>query len=144
MNNPLVISLISASGSIFVAALSYWFTKQRERDAEWRKQKLEHYRSLMVAISGVVKEHATVESYRVYADASNVIGLVASQDVVQRLQDFRHITRSSNPNVSMEEHDRALTALVLSIRRDLGVSPKDDPSTFKYILWAMPSEPNTT
>lgn len=139
MDNQLIISLITVSGSILAAALSYSFTKKRERDAEWRKQKLEHYRSLMVAMSGVVKEHQTKDSLREYAEISNVIGLVASQDVVQRLQEYRHATRSSNPNLSNEEHDRALTALVFAIRRDLGIRPKDNPATFKYILWAMPS-----
>ena len=43
MTATVIAALIAALGGVAVAGATYWFTKQRERDAEWRKEKLEHY-----------------------------------------------------------------------------------------------------
>lgn len=39
-----MIAIITASGAIVLAGAGYWFTKQRERDAELRKERLAHYK----------------------------------------------------------------------------------------------------
>jgi hypothetical protein len=44
MNASVLTAIISGATAIVVAALSYSLTKRREREAEWRKVKLEHYR----------------------------------------------------------------------------------------------------
>jgi hypothetical protein len=43
MDATIFVSVISATAAVAVAALSYAF-KRREREAEWRKLKLEHYK----------------------------------------------------------------------------------------------------
>lgn len=136
MNTAVFVAVISATASIFVAAMSFLFTKHREREADWRRDKLQHYRELMIAVSGIVKEHSSPANQRRFADACNVVGLVASQEVVKSLQDFQEIIKASRPCPTVEEHDKALTSLVLSLRRDLRLSPKDDIRTFRYRLWA--------
>jgi hypothetical protein len=131
----IIVAAISAAASIIAAAVSYFMTKSKEREADWRKQKLEHYRELLEAISGIVEGDATPESQRRYAKATNVIGLVASQDVIIAMERTRRASKR-HAGWTVEEHDAALSALVLAIRRDLDVRPKDDPSTFRYKLWA--------
>jgi hypothetical protein len=44
MEGSVVIAIISAGAALAVAAVSYTLNKQRERESEWRKVKLEHYR----------------------------------------------------------------------------------------------------
>ena len=140
METPVFVAVISGAASLVVAALTYLLTKTREREADWRKQKLEHYRELLEAISGIVDGDGTPDAQRRYAKATNVIGLVASQDVILSVDRLRESSRRHN-NWTIEEHDAALSAMLLAIRRDLGIRPKDNPETFRYKLWASGSNP---
>lgn len=123
-----VIALISASVSVVVATLGYVFSKAKEREADWRKKKLEMYHALFDSISGIVRGDSTPESQKVFANSCNTIGLVASASVIEALQDFQ--TASS----SGKNHDEALTNLLYSIRRDLGLPIKSRNLVYK--LWA--------
>lgn len=135
MDIPILVSAISAAASIAVAAITFFLTKRKEREAEWRKQKLEHYRNFLEALSGTVGTDATPGGQLSWAKACNTIGLVASQSVLKALWQFQDAIARSNPNPSLEAHDRCLNQLMLAIRADLGVSPEDDPSTFDFRLW---------
>jgi len=136
MEAAIVTTLIALLGSIFVAVLTYWFTKQREREAEWRKEKLAHYKAFIESLSGIVEGDSSPEGHKSFAKATNNLLLFAPQSVIKSLNEFRHEIRISNMNRTQEEHHRLLAALLLAIRRDIGVSPEDDPSTFNPILWA--------
>jgi putative exporter of polyketide antibiotics len=50
MEASLLAALISASSAIIVAGVSYYLTKRREREVEWRKLKLEHYQKYIAAL----------------------------------------------------------------------------------------------
>jgi biopolymer transport protein ExbB/TolQ len=144
MTVTILAALIASFGSIAVAGATYWFTKQRERDAEWRKEKLEHYKSFVIALSGTISGESTSEGQRAFARACNNLNLVAPQPVIEALREFREETKISNPNKSMERHDKLLAKLFYEIRRDLKISPSDQPQTFRVGLWASgvkPSEP---
>ncbi|MDR7150464.1 hypothetical protein J2W49_002422 [Hydrogenophaga palleronii] len=117
------------------AALTFFLTKTKEREAELRKQKLEHYKEFLDALSGIVGTDSTAENQRRWARASNTMGLVASQQVLQAQMRLQDAIAISNPNRSTDEHDRCLNQLLLAIRRDLGVTPADDPRTFAFRLW---------
>jgi hypothetical protein len=135
MDTPILVAVISASASIAVAAVTFFLTKRKEREAEWRKQKLDHYREFLDALSGTVGTDSTPEAQRRWARAANTIGLVASQRVLEALWKFQDSIARSNPNPSIEDHDRKLNQLMLAIRTDLGVTPADDPSHFSFRLW---------
>lgn len=136
MDTALLSALIALLGSLLVATATYWFTKQREREAEWRKEKLSHYKILIESLSGIVEGDASPEGHRAFAKATNNLLLFAPQFVITALNEFRDEISLSNQNRSMEKHDRLLAVLLLAIRRDVGVSPTDNPSTFEAILWA--------
>ena len=129
-------SLVALLSSILVAVFTYWFTKRREREAEWRKEKLAHYKSFVESMSGVVEGDACEEGHKAYAKATNNLMLLAPQSVILALNEFRNEMSVSNPNRTKEEHDRLLATLLLAIRRDIGVIPKDEPHDFQPILWA--------
>jgi hypothetical protein len=134
MAGDIVVATISASASVGVAAVSYFFTKYRERENDWRKQKLQHYSELITATSGIVEGDVTAEAQRHFATTCNTIGLVASQKVIQRLNEFREALWI--PPDPPDAHERKFRELILEIRRDLKISPEDDVSTFTYHLWA--------
>ena len=135
MDTPILVAVISAAASLAVAAITFFLTKRKEREAEWRKQKLEHYREFLDSLSGVVGTDSTPDAQRRWARAANTIGLVASQKVLAALWKFQNSIAKSNPNPSIEDHDRKLNQLMLAIRADLCISPADEPEKFSFRLW---------
>ena len=142
METAIATALIAFLGSLMVAVLTYWFTKQREREAEWRKEKLAHYKAFIESFSGIIEGDSSPEGHKSFAKATNNLLLFAPQSVIAALNEFRHGIRVSNMNRTQQEHDRLLAALLLAIRRDVGVWPADEPSTFKPILWASGADKN--
>ena len=136
MSSSVFAALITLAGSIIVAAIGYWTSKWRDREAEWRKEKLGYYKAFIESLSGIVEGDATTEGRRLYARATNNLLLLAPQTVVEALNTFRQENRLSNPQRSIEQHDRLLAALLLAIRRDIGIVPADREATFKPMLWA--------
>ncbi len=133
-----LVAIITVIGSIIGAAVTFYLTKRKEYEAEERKQRVEHYREFLESLSGVVASSNTVEreDQRRWQNACNTIGLVASQNVLDALWNFQDAIARSNPNKSPELHDKRLNELVLAIRADLGVSPKDNRDLFRFRLWA--------
>lgn len=137
MASEVITALIATSGAIALAGTTYWFTKKREREAELRKEKLEHYKEFVASLSGIVSGEATSEGQRAFARACNKLNLVAPLAVVKALQQFQQEIKVSNPNKSSELHDRLLSKLFLEMRKDLQVTPKDEDSSFIFGLWAL-------
>lgn len=136
MSATAITAVIGLVGSLAVAAATYWLTKRREREAEWRKEKLGYYKAFVESLSGIVEGDASPDGQRLFAKTTNSLLLFAPQPVITALNAFRHEIRASNQNRTQEEHDRLLAQLLLAIRRDVGVSPADQPAAFKPVLWS--------
>jgi hypothetical protein len=136
-------SVIAAAGAVVLAGASYWFTKKREREAELRKEKLEHYKDFVSSLSGIISGESTAEGQRAFSRACNRLNLVAPQGVLEALQAFQQEIKVSNKGRSNSRHDQLMSELFFQIRKDLGVSPVDDPSTFRVGLWAAGVPPST-
>lgn len=108
---------------------------RKEKEADWRKVKFEHYREFMAALSGIVGADATPEGHLRYAQACNTVQLVASDQVVDALHNFRKETAVSNSNRSQEKHDELLSVLIRNIRTDLGISHGSNPADLSIRLW---------
>src|SRR5438876_149720 len=100
MTTTIFAALIASFGGIAVVGATYWFTKQREREAEWRKEKLEYYKAFVVALGGTIAGEATPEGHRAFARACNNLNLVAPQAVIEALREFQQEIKISNPNKS--------------------------------------------
>ena len=138
-------ALIAASGALALAGATYWFTKKREREAELRKEKLEHYKEFVASVSGIITHESTPDGQRAFSRACNKLNLIAPQSVIEALQNFQHEIRGTNTNPSRERHDKLLSLLFLEIRKDLQVTPKDDETSFQVGIWAAgvpPDSPN--
>ncbi|MDR3413813.1 MAG: hypothetical protein P4L87_23110 [Formivibrio sp.] len=144
METTVLVALVGFLGSVFAAVFAYYSTKRRERDAEWRKEKLAYYKAFVESLSGIVEGDDSSEGHKAFARATNNLLLFAPQPVIEALNAFRHEIRVSNPSRSQERHDILLASLLFSIRHDVGVSPTDDIATFKPILWASGAGKNAT
>lgn len=141
MSAEITTSIVTAAAAVLVAVLGYVFTKRAEREAAWRNEKLEHYKELIAAISGIMKDESTPESQQRFARACNALLLVAPERVIQALMRFQDESRQSNPNPSLEKHDQLLSELLLEMRRDLRLDSTDDPRNFRVRLWASGVRP---
>lgn len=142
MTATIVASLITVFGGIAAAVASYWFAKQQERDAEWRKEKIAYYKAFVESMSGIVEGDDTTEGHKLYAKTTNNLLLFAPQSVIGAINAFRSETAVSNLQRSQDIHDKLLAALLLAIRQDIGVHPADDPAMFKPMLWASGAAKN--
>ena len=118
------------------AAASYVFTKRAEREADWRKEKLERYKAFVASLSDAIEGETSREGQERFARACNDVILFAPQPVLEALRRFRQEILVSNPNKSIERHDKLLAELFLEIRKDLRLRPRDNPRTFRVQLWA--------
>lgn len=135
----IVVALLTVIGGIATAALSYFFTKQRELAAQWRENKINHYKVLLTAVSDLAGDNPGPDVHYRFALAVNTIAIVAPQPVVEAILAFHDEIKASNSqNRTQERHDELLGRLVLAIRADLGIRPKDDPTTFRYHLVGGP------
>jgi hypothetical protein len=144
MEAEIITAVVATSGAVILAGASYWFTKKQEREAELRREKLEHYKDFVASLSGIISGEATADGQRLFSRASNKLNLVAPQAVLTALQAFQQEIKISNASRSKVAHDKLMSALFYEIRKDLGVTPDDDQETFRVGLWAAgvpPKEP---
>jgi len=89
MDSSILVAIITVSGSIIVAAVTFYLTKKHQLDVEWQHEKLNHYKVLLSALSdlavdGIDKDDANKR----FALAANTIALVAPQYVISALMNF--------------------------------------------------------
>jgi hypothetical protein len=135
MDSTILVAIITVSGSILVAAITFYLTKSHQLKVEWQHEKLNHYKVLLsslsdLAVDGTDKEEANKR----FALAANTISLVAPQYVITALMNFHDEVKFSNKNRTPERHDQLLRELLLAIRKDIGLSSKDEISSFNFHL----------
>jgi LPXTG-motif cell wall-anchored protein len=130
----IVTASISAAGALLVAVAGYYFTKKREREADWRKEKLSYYKAFVSSLSKALEGVSSSEGLMQCATASNDLLLFAPQPVIVALRALQEEIRPSNMNRSKQKHDELLSRLFYEMRADIGVNPQDDPATFAVEL----------
>ena len=128
--------VITVVGGIVAAGAAYMFTKWREREAEWRKDKREYYKAFVASLSETLQNETTSGGPVAFRRATNDLNLIAPQRVVESLIAYRHEISISNPHRDADRENRLLSRLLFEMRRDLAMSPKDDEATFRVVLWA--------
>jgi hypothetical protein len=142
MNDVVIVAIITVSGSLIVTAVTFYLTKRHELSVQWRKEKLNHYKVLLssisdLAVDGTDKDDANMR----FALAVNTISLVAPQYVISALMAFHDEIKFSNPNKSLDRHDKLLRKLVLAVRKDIGLTKGDDATTFNFhLIGSSPKE----
>jgi len=136
MAAEIVTTLIAATGAILLVIPTYWFTKQREREAELRKEKLEHYKDFVASLSGIISGESTPDDQRTYSRACNKLNLIAPQAVIRALQVFQQEIKITNENTSIEQQYKLMSRLFYEMRKDLQISPKDVDTDFVFGMLA--------
>jgi hypothetical protein len=140
MNDAIVVAIISASGGLLVASVTYYLTKRHELSMQWRKEKLNHYKVLFssfsdLAVDGTDKTEANLR----LSLAVNTIALVAPQYVVNALMAFHDEVKFSNENRLPERHDQLFKELLLAVRKDIGLSKGDDDNFNFHLIGSAPT-----
>jgi hypothetical protein len=138
MDTSVIVAVISTAAGVTVASLSYYFSKKKEREADWRKYKFEQYKEFMVSMSGNLTNSSTPDGIRSFYKACNALSLIGSRGVLLALPAF--INSAGKPNVSRDAHDALLSKLIWEIRQDVGIPGTPDASEFSVQLWS--SGPN--
>ena len=135
METAILVAIITVAGSIIVASITFNLTKKHELKLEWLREKREHYKNLLqalsdLAIDGIDKEEANKR----FSSYANTIALVAPQFVITALMNFHNEIKFSNPNKTTENHDKLLKELLIAIRKDLELSKDDEIDSFVFHL----------
>ncbi len=144
MDNAIVVAIITASGGITVAALTFYLTKRHELTVQWRNDKLNHYKVLFSALSDLAVDGTDKDdANKRFALAANTIALAAPQYVINALMAFHNEVKFSNPDKSPERHDKLLKELLLAVRRDIGLAKGDNGADFNFhLIGSAPKVPS--
>lgn len=131
------VSSVAAIGAVII---TYVLTKKREHEADWRKMKFSQYQEFVLALSGVVRERATPDTQRRYADAVNSMSLVATVKVLNAMNEFQNEISYMNEDRSDKKHDKFLNILLLTMREDINPNRSESEKSFSFRLLGLPSE----
>ncbi|MEK7775081.1 MAG: hypothetical protein AAB305_04265 [Candidatus Zixiibacteriota bacterium] len=146
--DQLTIAIGTVLGTIVVAVISayvtYYFTRKMQLEAEWRKDKLVYYQRFIDSISATTSGlEGMDESLRKFSHTFNSVSLIAPQcvaDIAYSVYgDIRVIVKMAVSDETklreyLPEMNDRLQKLVLAMRKDLQIMPRDNPNTFQYSL----------
>src|SRR5208283_5439509 len=105
MDSAFLVAAISgatvASSAIVTAGLTCFFTTRREREADWRKMKLDQYKECVAAISGNVEGLDTPEGHIRYIFAVKSFTPAASPAVLRALYAYINYSKFGNTNKTL-------------------------------------------
>src|SRR5437762_9600097 len=131
----MTVALITVSGTILVAAITFFLTKSKERGVQLQQRKQSQYQELLSAISDLADDSVSLEqARRKFAAAVNTIFLVASQPVIDALMAYHR--ELSSESIVRQKRVELLKRLILEIRKSLELPFEDDPKTFDFELVA--------
>ncbi len=136
MDAPVIAALVAAVATPTAGAFTYALTKRREREAEWRKFKLDYYREYVAAMSGVTEATATPAARQRFAEAANNLALVAPSRVLRAA--YALVEDVNIPKRTQQSYDAALAAFFRAIRADSHSSMPDDTG-LAFRLFSAPA-----
>jgi cytochrome bd-type quinol oxidase subunit 1 len=71
MTAEIITASISAGSAMIVAVIGYYLTKKREREAEWRSEKLGYYKAFVSSLSSILDGESSPEGQIAFAKSCN-------------------------------------------------------------------------
>jgi hypothetical protein len=134
----IISSLVSGGVSLGVVALSDVFGRKRDREAEWRKVKLEQYREFTAALSSIVHRGSDESSQRRYADAINNMILIAPSQVLESLYAFQDEISFKNTRRDPARYETLFSELARQMRLDCHPTRPRDSEDFLFRTMDVP------
>ena len=123
MDGTVFTALVSGVVALGVVALTNFYSRKRDHEADWRKKKLEHCIEFIAAFSRAAREGSDLTAQLRYLDAENSLALVASTDVLNALNDFHDASISGKT----DDFEALHGSLMRAMRKDCHPKdPKDD------------------
>lgn len=132
MSTAVVVAILAPAASLVAAAVMFYLTKSKEREATWRDLRIVEYKELVSAMSAVAVSDPGVAARQRLAAAANNVSLFASPTVLRHLQTLLEAVAAGRN----ADHDETLTSLMHAIRSDLGVPGASSQLDIKFKLWA--------
>jgi len=136
----LVSGAVALSTVIVTQALTYFFSRKRDHEADWRKMKLEHYKEYVAALSGTVHHGYDAVVQKRYSDAVNCLNLVAPLKVLIALYAFLEETSVKNQNRTDFKYDSLLSSLMRNMREDCHPKSQKDSAEFIFRTINVPPD----
>ena len=136
----LISAVIAGAVSETVTVVGYVLTKLKERETDWRKIKLDLYRAYVLALSGVVRWDRTAEDQAKYADALNILMLVASADVLRAGYAFMDAPSDPIDNDDATSKAKRLDELLKALRQDIYPGANRGGGIIQFRLMSPPSQ----
>jgi hypothetical protein len=118
--SAIISAVIAITVAVLTAGMTYVLTRKREHEADWRKIKLDLYRTYVVALSGVLRHNRTSENQAKYADAVNSLTLVASPAILKALYSFQDGVSDSKNAGTDRDLQKLVDGLLIALREDIG------------------------
>ncbi|MCP4651373.1 MAG: hypothetical protein GY853_15010 [PVC group bacterium] len=129
---------VAIAVAILSSYLTYYFTRKIRLDAEWRIDKLDHYNKLITSISNMSAPDYNYQlALNEFSLAMNATSLVAPQSVVDLLQEFQYDLKKLKSDDGVKVAKERIRQIILEIRKDLNISPKDNTDTFRFQFFAV-------
>lgn len=126
----LIIGPLSFVGGLATVALTHYFGRNRDRETDWRKVKLESYREYFTALSEALFRPSDVAARSRYLNAANQLTLVASCSVLRAFYPYQD---ASSASIDLRDAQQAAqisslaNSFLKAVREDSHpVAPKDE------------------
>jgi hypothetical protein len=132
MAQEIIVAIIGAIVAVVSATLTYFFTKERERQAELRKTKMIRYDDLVKYLTKLVQSRAEEETGRNFIDAYYRAGAYASKNVLNACHKLlkKLETKGHGPLQSIGEIETLVDDIYNAIRKDT-LGPKEADHEFR-------------
>ena len=127
MNTQIITTIISVLWWVLIASLTYYLTKIKEKEAEWRKEKLRFYIEFTESLSWITDNELNLENEIRYAKACNNLHLFAPSKVLKALKTFK-----KNSNWKDFSYSEYLKILFNEIRNDIKTDKID--ADYEFLL----------
>jgi hypothetical protein len=138
MDGTVFTALVSGVVALGVVALSNYYGRKRDHEADWRKLKLEHYKEYLLALSRVVGRNSDATAQRRYADAANSLSLVAPPSLLVALYAFQDEVSEANQNHDLLKAHSLLSVLMRAMREDCHPKTPGDSLEFTFRVLDIP------
>jgi hypothetical protein len=128
--------LIALIGVVSGGAMG-WLSHQFFVSQKNRQLKENYYQKFLLALHRKMRNND--EDAIEYAESRNTMFIIASSNVVEKLQEYEEKGMGRKTN---ETHDKYLTELIKAIRKDLKIKNKSFPQTIGFLFlkeWASNS-----